>query len=98
VARQHERLHVFDLEFPRQLVARSADGEVAEHCLVPVAEALARAAAGELTTDAALATLDFAVRHRVIEPTRQRLESTQASGAVAHWSPGQGAAFEALRP
>ena len=67
--RQHERLHVFDLALPAGVVPRNIDGEVAEHRLMPVDEALARAAAGELTTDAALATLDFAVRHRLVEPT-----------------------------
>jgi len=48
---------VFDLELPAGLAPRNIDGEVAEHRLMPVADALARAAAGELTTDAALATL-----------------------------------------
>jgi len=64
--RQHERLHVFDLELPAGLVPRNVDGEVAEFRLMPVAEALARAAAGELTTDAALATLDFALRRELV--------------------------------
>ena len=31
-----------------------------------VAQALAHAAAGEMTVDAALATLDFALRHRLL--------------------------------
>jgi 8-oxo-dGTP pyrophosphatase MutT (NUDIX family) len=84
--RQHERLHVFDLAFPAGLVPRSVDGEVAEHRLMPLPEALARAAAGELTTDAALATLDFAVRRRLVEP------------AGVGWTAAQAAAFEALRP
>ena len=96
--RQHERLHVFDLAFPPGLVPRNVDGEVAEHRLMTVAEALARAAAGELTTDAALATLDFAVRHRLIEPDRPDGELTGAGGAVASWTSAQAAAFEALRP
>jgi len=93
--RQHERLHVFDLALAPGLVPRNVDGEVAEHRLMPVAEALARAASGELTTDAALATLDFAVRHRLIEPEASGAESTTA---VATWSTDQEAAFEALRP
>jgi hypothetical protein len=63
---------------------------VAEHRLMPVVEALARAAAGELTTDAALATLDFALRHRLVEPSSPRLESTLAQAQLR--------AFEALRP
>ena len=91
--RQHERLHVFDLALPAGLVPRNIDGEVAEHRLMPVAEALARAAAGELTTDAALATLDFAVRHGLVEPAPSARESTPAVLTAA-----QREAFEALRP
>ncbi len=96
--RQHERLHVFDLALPAGLVPRNMDGEVAEHRLMPVAEALERAAAGELTTDAALATLDFAVRRRLVEPAPAGPESTLAAGTTACLSAGQLAAFEALRP
>ena len=92
--RQHERLHVFDLALPAGLVPRNVDGEVAEHRLMPVAEALARAAVGELTTDAALATLDFAVRHRLIEPNAPVREPT----GMVTWSAADAAAFEALRP
>jgi 8-oxo-dGTP pyrophosphatase MutT (NUDIX family) len=88
--RQHERLHVFDLELPAGLAPRNIDGEVAEHRLMPVAEALARAAAGELTTDAALATLDFAVRRGLVEPDSPAAASTLTSS--------QRRAFEALRP
>jgi 8-oxo-dGTP pyrophosphatase MutT (NUDIX family) len=91
--RQHERLHVFDLALPADVVPRNLDGEVAEHRLMPIAEAFARAAAGELTTDAALATLDFAVRHRLVEPASSGAESTSAMPTAA-----QLRAFEALRP
>jgi len=62
----HEHLHAFDLELPAGLVPLNQDGEVAElHCW-PVAEAIERAAAGEMTVDAALVTLDFALRHRLL--------------------------------
>jgi 8-oxo-dGTP pyrophosphatase MutT (NUDIX family) len=90
--RQHERLFVFDLALPAGLVPRNVDGEVAEHRLMPVDEAIARAAAGELTTDAALVTFDFAVRHGRIEPTAGGAEST-AAGA----SDPQLRAFERLK-
>jgi 8-oxo-dGTP pyrophosphatase MutT (NUDIX family) len=96
--RQLEHLHVFDLALPAGLVPCNRDGEVAEHRLMTVAEALERAAAGELTTDAALATLDFAVRHRLIEPEDPAREPTGAGAAVLPLTPGQRAAFEALRP
>jgi 8-oxo-dGTP pyrophosphatase MutT (NUDIX family) len=95
--RQHERLHVFDLALPAGLVPRNQDGEVAEHRLMPVAEALARAAAGELTTDAALATLDFAVRHRLIEPIGTGGEPTSGGAAASVLTAAQRDAFEALR-
>jgi len=88
--RQHERLHVFDLELPAGLAPRNIDGEVAEHRLMPVAEALARAAAGELTTDATLATLDFALRRGLVEP-----DSSNAGSTLTR---AQRQAFQALRP
>ena len=96
--RQHERLHVFDLALAPDVVPRNVDGEVAEHRLMTVAEALARAAAGELTTDAALATLDFAVRHRLVEPKASDAKSTAARVCVPVLSDAQRRAFEALRP
>lgn len=62
----HEQLHTFDLALPGGLTPRNQDGEVGElHCW-PVAEAIRRAAAGEMTVDAALVTLDFALRHRLL--------------------------------
>ncbi|MEF7615322.1 DUF4743 domain-containing protein [Aquincola sp. MAHUQ-54] len=65
---QAERLHVFDLALPAGVQPVNQDGEVAEfHCL-PVDEALARARAGEMTVDAALVTLDFALRRRLLPP------------------------------
>jgi 8-oxo-dGTP pyrophosphatase MutT (NUDIX family) len=76
--RQHERLVVFDLALPPGLEPRNTDGEVAEHLLLPVAAALARAAAGELTTDAALATFDFAWRRGLIEPSVASAAQTRA--------------------
>jgi 8-oxo-dGTP pyrophosphatase MutT (NUDIX family) len=93
--RQHERLHVFDLELPPGLAPRNRDGEVAEHRLMTIADALACAAAGELTTDAALATLDFAVRRRLFEPDPGGREPTGAGAAL---TPAQRDAFDALRP
>jgi len=88
--RQHERLHVFDLQLPDGLAPRNVDGEVHEHRLMPVAEALARCAAGELTTDATLATLDFALRRGLVEPSSSLAASTLTRSQLQ--------AFEALRP
>ena len=67
---QHEWLHVYDLALPAGRVPQNQDGEVAEHRLLPVDQALQCAADGEMTTDAALATLDFALRRGLL-PTAE---------------------------
>lgn len=64
----NEHLHAFDLRLPPGLVPVNQDGEVAELHLVPVAEAIEQAAAGAMTVDAALVTLDFALRHALLPP------------------------------
>jgi len=63
---QREWLHVYDLALPPGRVPQNQDGEVAEHRLWPIDQALQCAAGGEMTTDAALATLDFALRHALL--------------------------------
>jgi 8-oxo-dGTP pyrophosphatase MutT (NUDIX family) len=63
---QHEWLHTYDLALPPGVQPCNQDGEVAQHRCVPVAQALALAACGALTVDAALATLDFALRHGLL--------------------------------
>jgi 8-oxo-dGTP pyrophosphatase MutT (NUDIX family) len=65
---QLEDVHGFDLAMPPGLVPANQDGEVAGFELLPVAEALARAAGTQMTVDAALVTLDFALRHGLVEP------------------------------
>ncbi|TDM09141.1 MAG: DUF4743 domain-containing protein [Ideonella sp. MAG2] len=66
---QREHLHVFDLRLAPGRTPVNQDGEVAWHQCWPVADALAAAAQGQMTVDAALATLDFAVRWELIEPS-----------------------------
>ncbi len=63
---QHEWLYAFDLALPAGLQPVNQDGEVAEFRLWPVADALAFAANGQMTMDASLATLDFALRHQLL--------------------------------
>jgi len=63
---QHEWLHAYDLELPAGWVPANQDGEVAAFTLLPVADALALAAGPSMTVDAALVTLDFALRHGLI--------------------------------
>lgn len=64
---QHEHLHAFDLALPRFVHPFNRDGEVAELWLATVDEAIEHAAHGEMTVDAALVTLDFALRHRLLD-------------------------------
>lgn len=63
---QLEALSVFDLALPPGLVPANQDGEVHSITRMPVPAALARAAAGDMTVDAALVTLDFALRHQLL--------------------------------
>lgn len=69
---QQEWLFVYDLALPAGLVPQNQDGEVAEHRLLPIDAALDCAAEGHMTTDAALATLDLAVRHRLLPAAEAR--------------------------
>lgn len=64
---QHEWLYAFDLAMPGGLTPVNQDGEVAEHRLWPLDEALQAAASGRMTLDASLATLDFALRHQLLD-------------------------------
>lgn len=62
----HEQLHTFDLRLHADTVPVNQDGEVVElHCL-PVGQVIALAAGEAMTVDAALVTLDFALRHRLL--------------------------------
>jgi hypothetical protein len=77
---QVEQIHVFDLELPRGRVPVNRDGEVADFRCVPIAEALALAAGEQMTVDAALVTLDFALRRGLFGATRHASLSAQAAG------------------
>ena len=63
---QHEALHSFDLALPASFKPHNQDGEVAGFELLPTGEALRLAAGDAMTVDAALVTLDFALRHRLL--------------------------------
>ncbi len=65
---QLEDLHVWDVELPGGLAPENQDGEVQGFRLLPLAEALALAAGRTMTVDAALVTLDFALRHGAATP------------------------------
>ncbi len=64
---QHEWLYSYDLALPEGTVPQNQDGEVAGFSLLPVADALALAAGARMTVDAALVTLDFALRHHLLD-------------------------------
>lgn len=67
---QVEDLHSFDLQLPPGLIPRNQDGEVAAFECLPVAQALQQAATLSMTVDAALVTLDFALRHQLLAPAQ----------------------------
>lgn len=68
---QFERLHAFDLQLRPGEQPVNQDGEVAAVECLPVAEAARLAADGATTVDAALVTLDFLLRHRLLEGDAQ---------------------------
>jgi len=73
---QHEWLYSYDLVMPQGLVPHNQDGEVAGFECLPVADALALAAGSAMTVDAALVTLDFALRHALLpQPTAHTLDA-----------------------
>ncbi len=81
---QLEWLYVFDLQLPAGLQPHNQDGEVANFACLPLAEALELAAGDTMTVDAALVTLDFALRRALLPASRRRqLEARWRACAVA---------------
>jgi 8-oxo-dGTP pyrophosphatase MutT (NUDIX family) len=76
---QLEEVSSYDLALPSGLVPCNQDGEVHSVHLMPAAEALARAARGEMTVDAALVTLDFALRHGLLPADAQARLAARAA-------------------
>jgi 8-oxo-dGTP pyrophosphatase MutT (NUDIX family) len=72
---QHEWLYAHDLRLPAGVRPQNQDGEVAELQLMPVDDALALAATDRMTVDAALVTLDFALRHRLLGDAHALLQA-----------------------
>lgn len=64
---QHEWLHAFDLELSPGRVPLNQDGEVASFAALGPGEALACATSGRMTVDAALVTIDFLLRHDLLD-------------------------------
>jgi 8-oxo-dGTP pyrophosphatase MutT (NUDIX family) len=61
-----EILHNYDLALPADFVPRNADGEVSEFLLLDAPSLLERIARGELTVEAGLVAVDFALRRGLI--------------------------------
>ena len=66
--RQFERLQVFDLELREGECPVNQDGEVAEVGLWSIHHTCAAASTDEMTVDAALVTLDFLLRRKLVAP------------------------------
>ncbi len=69
---QHEWLYAYDLRLPEGLVPQNQDGEVADFRCLPLDQALALANGEQMTVDAALVTLDFALRHALLPADEAR--------------------------
>lgn len=63
----NEHLHAFDLKLDAHTTPANQDGEVDAWYCMTIDEALDHAARGEMTLDAALVTLDFALRHHLLD-------------------------------
>ena len=76
---QHEWLYSWDLALRADEVPANQDGEVARFRLLDVEQAAELAAGDTMTVDAALVTLDFLLRHRLLAADAQaRLEAAAA--------------------
>ena len=78
--RQNEWIQVYDLEMPASFVPSNQDGEVMGFARLTIAEALECAAGDEMTVDASLVTLDFALRRFLFDaPTQACLDAAAAA-------------------
>lgn len=77
---QLEWIHSHDLCLRPGERPVNQDGEVHAFSLLPVAEALALAAGDTMTVDAALVTLDFALRHALLAPAEAAELADRAAG------------------
>lgn len=85
---QHEWLYSYDLAMPAGLIPSNLDGEVAAFECLALSDALALAADDAMTVDAALVTLDFALRHALLsaaqaQQLRSRMRSLRVDAARA---------------
>ena len=76
---QFERIHAYDLCLQPDERPVNQDGEVHAFRLLPATEALALAAGHTMTVDAALVTLEFALRHQYLGPAQAALAERSAA-------------------
>jgi 8-oxo-dGTP pyrophosphatase MutT (NUDIX family) len=82
---QREWIYVYDLVLPVGLTPRNQDGEVAELSLHSLPQALALAASEQMTVDASLVTLDFALRHRLLDDAAAQALAAEAAPLFDDW-------------
>ena len=70
---QWEQIFVHDLPLPAGFKPNGQDGEVSEHRLVGIDEALALIGTAQMTIDASLVTLDWLLRSGLIDPALPEL-------------------------
>ncbi len=75
---QREQIFVHDLPLPADFKPCGQDGEVSEHRLVTIAEALRLIATAEMTIDASLVTLDWLLRSGHIDAAAPELAGIEA--------------------
>lgn len=73
---QWEHLHCYDLLLPADVTPSNQDGEVMDLQCLPIEDALALARTEHMTVDAALVTLDFALRHHLLPPEEAHVVAT----------------------
>ena len=77
---QFEWIHAFDLQLQPDEIPVNQDGEVHAFTLHAAADALAIAAGSTMTADAALVTLDFALRHGLLPAHEGERLAARAAG------------------
>lgn len=82
---QNEWIFGYDLRLPPGAEPRNQDGEVAAFRLLPVEDALRLVASGAMAADAAVVTLDFALRQGLLDAMEH--EALTAPAARSLWLP-----------
>lgn len=86
---QFEWIHGFDLALQPHEVPVNRDGEVHAFTLHPAAQALGLAAGTTMTTDSALVTLDFALRHHLLAAADQAALKADMAALWVHQPSGR---------